>query len=325
MNDDSNEKSFLQALKSSGSHLRAGLGNNIISRLKEIAEKEEVMVIVYFDIELMQGRISDIKLDQLGPMVMGTDEHPKAVRLLFEILEKSPEESLRLEAGKILFTAARMKLSDYSMEKVNMVKESLKSGLISSDKAERSASMWCLFKLFGAETFDFCAAALNHSNPDVRFETARIFGFLKDNRAVPMLVEALETESLPKGRSVILWALGYMKDPRALPALIESLEDEDAEAGGYAAWALGEIGGPEAIDALKAAMNDISKKREVQAWAARGLLAAKSKERIEVSDNRTEVEKKSSQQGSGELICFYCGHRNPAGSRWCEIDGSALR
>jgi epoxyqueuosine reductase len=46
-------------------------------------------------------------------------------------------------------------------------------------------------------------------------------------------------------------ALGNLRDPRAVPALIRALEDEDPIVRGHAAWALGRIGGEEAQRALR--------------------------------------------------------------------------
>lgn len=150
-------------------------------------------------------------------------------------------------------------MSDYKAEEISVLKETFESGLVFDAEAVRSASMRCLFKLWGAEAFNICAHVLTHPKYEVRFETARLFGFLKDKRAVSVLIEALKNEQLGKMRSVILWALGYIADTRALEILIEHLEDKDPEAGGYAAWALGKIGGPEAIKALTLAAGNKSK------------------------------------------------------------------
>jgi len=47
-------------------------------------------------------------------------------------------------------------------------------------------------------------------------------------------------------------ALGNLRDPRAVPVLIRALQDEDPIVRGHAAWALGRIGGPQARAVLQA-------------------------------------------------------------------------
>ncbi len=174
-----------------------------------------------------------------------------------------------------------MKIANYKHEDIQALKEKLKPGLVSNNDSIRTSSLWCLFKLWGAEAFDICSYALSDYKFEVRFETARLFGFIRDKRSVPFLIEALKKEKLAKMRSVILWSLGYIKDPRALKVLLIHLHDEDKEAGGYAAWALGEIGGPEAQEALMNAMADTNKNVEVRLWALKALSRIKEQTRAD--------------------------------------------
>ena len=64
MNDNSKDQYFLQSLKKIGSHLKSDLDKNIIPRLTELAGKEEVLVMIYLDMELTQGQTAGIKLEQ---------------------------------------------------------------------------------------------------------------------------------------------------------------------------------------------------------------------------------------------------------------------
>ncbi len=281
MNKNLSDRHFLNELKDSGwhvGHLKPDLVKQVLSRLREIAEREENSAIALLDMGLSRGKADAVKLEDLSDMVIGSYEEPTAVSLLFDMLSGSPVESCRLKSGEILFSKAILKVSDYKPEDIKNLKELLKSGIVADDAAIRNASMWCLFKLFGSDAFDIYGYALTHSSYQVKFDTARMIGFLKNKQAVPMLIKVLESEQSPKMRSVILWALGYLKDPRALQVLLEHLEDEDTEACGYAAWALGEIGGTEAVQALTRVMEDNSKHREVRNWAARGLLVARTRE-----------------------------------------------
>jgi len=298
---------FLKELKLSQAHLRAGAAKDILSRLKEIAEKEEKTFSLFLEQELTQDRLNDIKLDAISELVMGTFKNPSAISIFFEMLSRYPEEPLRLKAGKFLFTEVEESLLRYEPQDIDILTERLKRGLVSDSDDTRKACMWAIFKLRGGEAFNICSDTLSHHNPEVRFEVARLFGFLRDRRATPSLVEALKLEEVAKIRSAILWSLGYIKDPIALQALIECLDDENPEAGGYAAWALGEIGGNVAKMVLEEAMNDEKKEKEVREWAARAHL------KIE-----------QGQQALERTTTCKCGHKNPVGERWCKNCGREL-
>lgn len=282
MKDGLDDQKYLIKIRESGEHLSSNAVNNL-PRLEKILEKEELLIIFYIDTELSQNDIPDLKLEELSDIVMGNSERPTAVRLLFEMLGGNLYEPSRLEAGKILFKKAKMKIANYKHEDIKALKEKLKSGLVSNNDSIRTSSLWCLFKLWGTEAFDICSYALSDHKFLVRFETARLFGFLKDKRAVPVLIGALKKEKLAKMRSVILWALGYIKDPEALKVLLVHLNDKDKEAGGYAAWALGEIGGPGAEEALMNAMADTNTHIEVRLWALKALYRIREQTRADGS------------------------------------------
>ena len=128
--------------------------------------------------------------------------------------------------------------------------------------------------------------SLSHKDLDVRCEAAKALGELRDRRAVPALIGALETVYVRQVRDAIealvmikdpdsvisllrvlqdphtvqakRWnvanALGQMKDPRAVQPLSLMLKEEDSALVERAVKALGAIGGPDAVPALKSAL-----------------------------------------------------------------------
>ncbi len=311
---------FVKKLKESQAHLRPGTAQDVLPRLRGIAQKEEKAFFHFLEKELRSGRINEIKPDDIGERVMGIHTKPTAISLLFEMLGSHPEEPPRLAAGRLLFSETGKSFSKHESKDIDLMSEWLKPGLVSDSYAARNACMWAIFKLKGAEAFDICSRIFSHHNPEVRFETARLFGFLRDKRATISLIKALRVERIPKIRSAILWALGYIKDPGSLQVLIDCLDDKDPEAAGYAAWALGEIGGPEARKALAAATSDVSKDREVRDWAAKALLKAglgkQTKPQEDIKQKKISMEE--------QTITCKCGHKNPVGERWCKNCGREL-
>ena len=273
------DQKCLIKIRETGEHLSSNAVNKL-PRLGNILEKEELLIIFYIDTELNHSDISSFKLDELSDIVMGKNDKPTAVRLLFEILNDNQYEPSRLEAGKILFKRAKVKITNNMNSGIHALKEKFKAGLVSNNDSIRTTSLWCLFKLWGSEAFDICSYALSDHKFIVRFEISRLFGFLKDNRAVPVLIRSFKKERQAKVRSVILWALGYIKDPKALKSLITHLNDEDKEAGCYAAWALGEIGGPQAEEALMDTLANTKTHIEVRLWAFRALHRIKEHSRV---------------------------------------------
>jgi uncharacterized protein YwqG len=74
-------------------------------------------------------------------------------------------------------------------------------------------------------------------------------GQIRDERAVPVLIEALQDEAR-EVRAAAAQALGQIGDERAVDALVEALADADCAQ--VATWALEQIGGVRAEKALRA-------------------------------------------------------------------------
>ena len=84
---------------------------------------------------------------------------------------------------------------------------------------------------------------------------ARALGKLGDERAVPVLIDALNDDDRTL-RAYVAGALGNLGDKRAVPSLISILGDEDSWVRREAALALGELGDERAVDPLINALND---------------------------------------------------------------------
>jgi HEAT repeat protein len=83
--------------------------------------------------------------------------------------------------------------------------------------------------------------ALGNEYKDVRLETVRLLGYLREKAAIPHLIEALKNKNGDLyWRVSVIYALGEIGEPAVEP-LIEALEDEDDDVRYFAADALKQV------------------------------------------------------------------------------------
>jgi len=132
--------------------------------------------------------------------------------------------------------------------------------------------------------------ALKDKDGAVRREAA--WGLVRiGDKAIDPLLNALQ--SSPDHRWELVWALGEIRDEKAVPALIEALRDRDQDVRREAAWALWFIGDERARQPLKDALGENSaiyeaeialgriEQRDTLAVLRQALLAKLEKERLE--------------------------------------------
>ncbi len=90
----------------------------------------------------------------------------------------------------------------------------------------------------------------------VRSYLAMALGNLGDKRAVPILENAVQTETAGDVPMYAMWALGTLQSSESVPLLIEKAKDPDAAIRKTALFVLGTLGSAEAIPVLKAALED---------------------------------------------------------------------
>jgi cytochrome c biogenesis protein CcmG, thiol:disulfide interchange protein DsbE len=94
----------------------------------------------------------------------------------------------------------------------------------------------------------------------------------KDAEAVPLLVRVLEESALEEARWRAADALWVIRDRRAVPALLAALDDRSLKVAGFAASALGDLGDTSAAEALLALFLKLPDNRdEAKARAAEAL------------------------------------------------------
>jgi hypothetical protein len=99
----------------------------------------------------------------------------------------------------------------------------------------------------------------DRSNPtQVRYSAARLFGELKDPRAVPILIPLLGDKAI---NYEIAWALGQIGDRSAIPVLIRTLDDKDPDMRVEAIYALEQLDAKQALPKLRMLLNDHEKIR----------------------------------------------------------------
>ena len=128
--------------------------------------------------------------------------------------------------------------------------------LLSSDDnaGSRNSAIEALVHI-GAGAVDALLMSLDTPDADVRKFIVDILGDIRDSRAVPVLIEALEKDSDENIRVASAEALGKIKDRRAVDPLLACLTQYGQSWLDYAAAeALGEIGDERALGPLIAAL-----------------------------------------------------------------------
>jgi HEAT repeat protein len=97
--------------------------------------------------------------------------------------------------------------------------------------------------------------ALGHSDDSLVLESVVLVGRIKTPKAVPLLVQVIETRS-PLFRSHAAESLGQIGDRRAVPALVSLLKDADPAVRANATSALIRIPDRQAIDPLRQMLTD---------------------------------------------------------------------
>jgi HEAT repeat protein len=90
----------------------------------------------------------------------------------------------------------------------------------------------------------------------VRAAAVRAIGTLGESGDVPLLTQMLRTDEDPFVRLDAARSLGRLRDKRAVPALIEALQDEDPVVAAAAADVAVTVGGPEAAEAMLRSLQD---------------------------------------------------------------------
>ncbi|GEM_PF-2168069 len=175
-------------------------------------------------------------------------EHPELV-LRLSALITSPKENLRRSAVKIM---SRIKNNDAAIDPLLT--------LLSDPSDEiRGLVVMAMGELKSPKVIEALIHTLSNKaeSPSVRGRAAQSLGRIKDDRAIPVLVESLKDES-DYLRSNAVMALGGFKKSEALEALGQALSDSSESVKIYAADALAGTKDLKALDMLKKAEKDPS-------------------------------------------------------------------
>lgn len=112
----------------------------------------------------------------------------------------------------------------------------------------------------GASAFDPLNATLHSADAGLRRTAATMLGDLRDARAVPALIEALEHDSEGEVRLWAAYSLRSMPDTRSIEPLLNALSDTDAGMRETVIRTLGTLlesfESPRALNAIHAALHD---------------------------------------------------------------------
>ncbi len=145
----------------------------------------------------------------------------------------------------------------------------------------RSGAIFALGKMQAAESFSLAIEILGNPNEDpiVRKDAAAAIGFLRDGRAVPVLLERLsEAKNTDEDLAAnILWSLRQIADPRAADALKALIGEGNETLQSAAIWALAECSPTEAQVALSQLSSDESKSEKIRSDAAAAIAYARKR------------------------------------------------
>ncbi|MDR0901136.1 MAG: HEAT repeat domain-containing protein [Methanobrevibacter sp.] len=99
-------------------------------------------------------------------------------------------------------------------------------------------------------------ALSNNKNKNIKISSAKVLGFIGDEKAIDPLIATLSNPNklVRREASTALSKMGIS----AVDPLIAILDDDDWKVRGAAAWALGKIGDKKAIDPLNNLLDDES-------------------------------------------------------------------
>jgi hypothetical protein len=104
-----------------------------------------------------------------------------------------------------------------------------------------------------SDTGERDASTLRRRFAGERYYAARLFGVLKDPRAVPLLIPLLRDAEV---RSVVPWSLAQIGDPRAIGPLLDVLDGDDPFMRVLAIFALETLNATQALPKLRGLLDD---------------------------------------------------------------------
>lgn len=129
------------------------------------------------------------------------------------------------------------------------------TALDSPNPAERKTALESLAQIDHPSARAVLSDALAHPVGDVGIHAALQLARLDDTRAVPRLIDAIQSEDRPT-RQAAIEALGRLRDAAAVPPLLEILGSKSAVLRRVTAEALGQIRDAVAVAGLVAALHD---------------------------------------------------------------------
>jgi HEAT repeat protein len=139
--------------------------------------------------------------------------------------------------------------------------------------AEVRAEVAYVLGFFAKYNFEitYLIEALTDEHPLVRQNAAFSLGKTKRRKASKYLLGLLDKEDSIKVREMAIWALGEIKDKRAIPKLLVALEDEELSIRKNAAYVLGLFKEKTAVNLLKKQLLRPGETKEA-AWALNQIL-----------------------------------------------------
>ena len=86
-----------------------------------------------------------------------------------------------------------------------------------------------------------------------RYYAVHLFGYLKDARAIPVLIPLLKDKEV---NYKVAWSLGQIGDKSAIPPLIEALDDKNPDMRVAAIYALEQLDAKEALPKMRTLLTD---------------------------------------------------------------------
>lgn len=224
----------------------AGEGKSTPSRNERCDAIEEIGQSGVFEaipllVKLSATSAEPLKVREAAAAALGDLGDPESLPALVELLD-APESDIRQAA-----LMALGKLGDR-----RAVRPLIHYGL---DHPHSKFLAWDSVVKLGDEAVIDLLDALGHSDDSLVLESVVLVGRLKTPRAVPLLIQVVETRSR-LFRSHAAESLGQIADRRAVPTLIALLKDDDPAVRANATSALVRIPDRQALEPLRQVLTD---------------------------------------------------------------------